>query len=335
MSFNNDLNDYKQRNTLKNARIRHPKKVCLSHIIINSIRNKLDSLFEFTYSVVNFLAVSETKLESSFPTGQFNLTGFRTRFRKELLGKSGGLLVYVNSNIPSKMLKIPDCLGDIQMIPVGINLKKQKWLLIAIYTPPSQCKYYLMTELTEVLDKCRRSYENSVILWDFNMQPIYQILETFLEDNNFVNLIKCNTCFKSKPGSCIDLILTNRPKSFQNSGVMETGISDHHALIFSLLKTTFTKMPPNKLQYGNYKKFEVHSFLQDVEQLLKKINYTDWDKDFVKTLKKHAPLKTKVTRENHKSFITKNLRKEIMKRSALKKRVIISNNPKVIELYKK
>ena len=55
----------------------------------------------------------------------------------------------------------------------------------------------------------------------------------------------------------------------------------------------------------------------------------------VKTLKKHAPLKTKVTRENHKSFITKNLRKEIMKRSALKNRAIISNNPKVIELYKK
>ena len=88
--------------------------------------------------------------------------------------------------------------------------------------------------------------------------------------NSFVNLIKSNTCFKSKPGSCIDLILTNKPKSFQNSGVMETGVSDHHALIFSFLKTTFTKMPPNKLQYRNYKKFEVLSFLQDVEQLPEK-----------------------------------------------------------------
>ena len=88
------------------------------------------------------------------------------------------------------------------------------------------------------------------------MQSTNQILETFLEDNSFVNLIKSNTCFKSKPGSCIDLILTNRPKSFQNSEVMETGISDHRALIFSFLKTTFTKMPPNKLQYRNYKKFE-------------------------------------------------------------------------------
>ena len=135
-----------------------------------------------------------------------------------------------------------------------------------------------------MLGKCRGSYENTVILGDFNMQPTNQILETFLEDNTFVNLIKSNKCFKSKPGSCIDLILTNKPKRIQNSGVMETGISDHQALIFSFLKTTFSKMPLIKLQYRNYKKFEVHSLLQDIEQLPEKISYTEWEKGFVKTL---------------------------------------------------
>ena len=43
----------------------------------------------------------------------------------------------------------------------------------------------------------------------------------------------------------------------------------------------------------------------------------------------------KMIRGNHKSFITKNLRKTIMKRSALKKRANISNNPEIIKLYKK
>ena len=55
----------------------------------------------------------------------------------------------------------------------------------------------------------------------------------------------------------------------------------------------------------------------------------------MKTLNKHAPLKTKVIRGNHKSFITKNLRKTITKRSALKKRANVSNNPEIIKLYKK
>ena len=130
MPFDNDANDDKQTSILKNARLQHPKKVCLSRININSIRNKLDSLFEFTYGLVAFVAVSETKLDSSFPAGQFNLPGFRAPYRKDLSAKSGGLLEYMNSNVPSKVLKIPDCPSDIQVIPVEINLKKEKWLVL-------------------------------------------------------------------------------------------------------------------------------------------------------------------------------------------------------------
>ena len=51
------------------------------------------------------------------------------------------------------------------------------------------------------------------------MQATNEILETFLEGNSFVNLIKPNRCFNSKPGSCIDLVLTNKPKRFQKTGV--------------------------------------------------------------------------------------------------------------------
>ena len=167
------------------------------------------------------------------------------------------------------------------------------------------------------------------------MKPTNQILETFLEDNSFINLIKSNTCFKSKPGSCIDLILTNKPRSFQNTIVMETGISDQHALVCSFFETTFTKMPPIKLKYRNYKQFEIHSFLHDVGQLPEEISYSKWEKDFVKMLNKHVPLKTKVIRGNRKSFITKNLKKPIMKQSALKKRANISNYPEIIKLYEK
>ena len=120
----------------------------------------------------------------------------------------------MNSNISSKVLKIPDCPIDIQVMPVEINLNKQKWLAIAIFTSPSQFKNYFITYLTKLLGKCRGSYETTVMVMDFNIQSTNQILETFLEDNSFVNLIKSNTCFKSKPGCCIEMILTNKPKKF-------------------------------------------------------------------------------------------------------------------------
>ena len=108
----------------------------------------------------------------------------------------------------------------------------------------------------------------------------------FLEDNNFVNPIKFDTCFKSKRGICIDSILTNKPKRFQNIGLMEAGVSDHHTLIFSLLETTFTKILAKKFQHRNYKLFEVHPFLLDDGNLPEKNSYTEWEKDFCKTVKK-------------------------------------------------
>ena len=69
------------------------------------------------------------------------------------------------------------------------------------------------------------------------------------------------TCFKTTTGTYIDLILTNKPKRFQNTGVTETCVSDHHLLIFSFLKTFFTKMLPNKLCYCKYKSFDKIKFL--------------------------------------------------------------------------
>ena len=59
---------------------------------------------------------------------------------------------------------------------------------------------------------------------------------------NLKNLIKEPTCFKNleKP-TCIELILTNQPKCFQNSNVFEIGVPDFNKLTFPVLKTYFPK----------------------------------------------------------------------------------------------
>ena len=141
---------------------------------------------EFTYTKEDFLAISEIKLDSSFPTAQFNLSGFRTPYRKDITARSGGLLVYVNGDIPSRMISIRDCPSGIQILPVEMNLKKQKWLVVAIYALLSQCKSYFITELTKVLDKCRNNFENIVVLCDFNMEPTNQEMTTFMSDNDLL-----------------------------------------------------------------------------------------------------------------------------------------------------
>ena len=65
-------------------------------------------------------------------------------------------------------------------------------------------------------------------------------MESLCESYRFKSLIKDPTCFKNPESpSSIDLILTNNPYSFQNSWVIETGLSDFHKMIVSVMKTTF------------------------------------------------------------------------------------------------
>ena len=95
------------------------------------------------------LEVSDTKSDRFSPRGQFNLSGFSTPFKKNCIG----LLIYINSDILSKTVKFPDSPSNIQVILVEVNLKKQKRLVVAIYTSPSQRKNYVINELIEILDK--------------------------------------------------------------------------------------------------------------------------------------------------------------------------------------
>ena len=85
-------NNEKAKNNLKDSRLKHPKKVFLSYININFVRNKPEDLPEFVCTPVDFLAISGTKLDSSIPTAQFNLPGYRTPYRKYIAARSGGYL---------------------------------------------------------------------------------------------------------------------------------------------------------------------------------------------------------------------------------------------------
>ena len=150
-----------------------------------------------------------------------------------------------------------------------------------------------------------------------------------MDSQNFVSLIKNKMCFKGT-GSCIDLILTNKKYSFKNTSSDETGLSDHHHLIYSVMRTTFKCEESIKFIYRNYSNFSQKDFQSDLLLNIghRKNNYLEFEKNFVETLDKHAPKKTKIFRGNHKPHINKTLRKAIMKRSQLKNKANKTKDPK-------
>ena len=76
-----------------------------------------------------------------------------------------------------------------------------------------------------------------MLIRDLNAAPAEAAISGFCEIYNLKHLIKDKTYFKNptKP-TCIDLIVTNRPKCFQDTVVFETGSSDFHKMSVTVMK---------------------------------------------------------------------------------------------------
>ena len=92
---------------------------------------------------------------------------------------------------------------------------------------------------------------------------------------------------------------------FQKTGIFETGQSDHHCLVMLCLKSTFHKLPPQRIIYRNMKNFDQNAYLNDI----KRINfecivnsnnaYTSLTQKVKSVIDKHAPIKRKLLRGNN------------------------------------
>ena len=61
---------------IENIRSKNPNRLIIAQFNINSLRYKFDSLVEILRSNVDILLISETKIDSSFPTAQFEIEGY-------------------------------------------------------------------------------------------------------------------------------------------------------------------------------------------------------------------------------------------------------------------
>ena len=168
-----------------------------------------------------------------------------------------------------------------------------------------------------------------ILLGDFNCEESEKNMRMFCETYNFKHLVKKPTCFKniSHP-SCIDLILTNKNRSFTSTKVLETGLSDHHKLTVTVLKAYFIKSKPKTVTYRCFKNFDETKFRNELQNKLNKNNFSncnDFEKIFLLVLDGHAPCKEKLVRANESPFMNKKLKNAIMNRSRIRNKYLKSN----------
>ena len=328
-------------NTLKGIRVSNINRLIIGQLNINFLKNKFEALKSIIKGNLDILIITESKLDDTFPLNQFLIEGYSPPFRCDRNINGGGVIIYVREDIPSRELKDHPPTINFEGIFFEINLKKSKWLLFGGYNPHKENIRNFVNQLGPVLDHYMPKYENFLLLGDFNSEVDENEVQEFCETYNLSNLIKEPTCFKNMHNpSLIDLILTNRSKRFHNSTTIETGLSDHHKLTVTVMRSFFQKQVPITISYRDYKNFNLPLFRYNLLEKLSnvnfgKVNYDTFEEIFVELLNLHAPIKQRYIRANNSPFMNKILSKAIMTRSRLRNKYMKNPNHENKSYYTK
>ena len=185
----------------RDTRLRYFKQPLFAYLNINSLRNKVIDLKEILGDLSpNYLVLSETKLDDSFHSAQCNLKNKEIRARRDRDKNGGSIMEFVKKGLVCKRLKIFEP-SKSECISSEITVSKNKWLWFSIFRSPSHDNLELFyDELTSSLSKAIESYENFIVMGDFNIEgtnkgTIFDKLDEFCDLFNFTNLVTSPTCF--------------------------------------------------------------------------------------------------------------------------------------------
>ena len=235
-------------------RLKHPRNSLIGYLNINSLRNKIVDAREVLGKLeLDYFLLSETKLDDSFPSAQFYIENFEIRNRSDRDKNGGGLIEFVTKGFITKKIKEYETKVS-ETIASEFTISKKKWFCVSVYRPPILTNLDIFfDELTNSLSKAVYKHDNLIVMGDFNINLNktdcigFGKLEEFCDNFNLTNIVKSNTCFTKNNKSIIDLLLTNKPMSFQMTNTTETGLSDCHKLISSFMKSYIPRLKPKTI----------------------------------------------------------------------------------------
>jgi len=326
--------DLQNLTSLKAKNFQNP---CIAYLNINSLRGDKFTQLKETLNIIKpeILCIDETKLTPDFPTAQFYIEGYHyppfRRDRPQRINSThfgGGKIVYVKEDLISDRLEQYET-EHAETICLNLTIKERKWFILFAYRPESIDRKLFFDEINKSLSKAVKDHEYLILAGDLNIdmnarnKDRHNLLSELCGTFNLKNLVKGITCNMSQQGSSIDVILTNKPRSFFNTRITETGLSDHHCMVSTFLRCHYEKIPPKNFIYRDMKNFNEELFINDIKNIpMSELHrfenpFTGYETLFKCIVDRHCPIKTKTVRGNDKPFMTKELSKAMKDRSRI------------------
>ena len=183
-----------------------------------------------------------TALSLILSNSQFHVNGHGySIFRRDRKKGGGGVMIFVRDSIIAMPIKI--VCKFVEAILLDLTIGQTRFALIAAYKPPSVDNVPFTSNMYSLLDKATSQSNNIICLGDFNCD-VSNLLDNsnnkgrcLLDICDIYDLDSLNnspTRISSQRSSCLDVILTNVPGYFRESGTLEVGLSDHY-LVYTVL----------------------------------------------------------------------------------------------------
>ena len=201
--------------------------------------------------------------------------------------KIGGVCLYFREGLPVRHRRDLECIQE--MVVAEITIVRKKLLFVTVYRSPTQSPEQFdgfINHLQMTLNRFQAEKPHMTILTgDFNCRssqwwsqdvehPEGAMLDELIETNNLYQLINEPTNISNERMSCIDLIISDQPYFFTESGV-HPSLDEHyqHQIVYGKLNISIPYPPAyNRTlwEYGNASQQKIRD----------SINSVDWEIQF-------------------------------------------------------
>ena len=209
----------------------HPKNLLSGSLNINSIRNKFSTVeYILQNAYVDIFGICETKLDHTFPEGQFHVKNC-IHYRKDRSSNGGGLMMYFRSDIPQRrrhnLEKIIDGREsglEILIIETTMNAK-ERWIYVMGYKPPNVTSSVFIDAFSLLCDLILKESNNVIVLGDYNCNFMSEnALKDLCTSFDIHNIVNVPTCHKNSVGTLIDICLVSRPSGSRQRSILIVGL---------------------------------------------------------------------------------------------------------------
>ena len=155
----------------------NPANLIAGFLNMNSIRNKFSALQHILCNdYVDLMGVSETKLDDTFPHGQFHVDNY-VLSRKDRTSHGSGVALYVQSDILHRRRHDLENIIDrsatgLEIIIMEVTMRrKDGWIYVVGYKPPGIKDLAFYDIFSTLCDLILPECQNIVILGDYNCDP--------------------------------------------------------------------------------------------------------------------------------------------------------------------